>query len=154
MNCDKKKAIDLLEFSVIFTVFVLPPMCARSKSVLYTVPETALQQFFFILKICFLASFEEILYRLYLPFRLKTVFVKIKRYRPAYFFITELVPLFFFAAAHIYLGIASAVYAFFAGSLFRVLYVTLKMKINKNAALISIIALHTVNNAVVFAYIF
>ncbi|WP_024468555.1 type II CAAX prenyl endopeptidase Rce1 family protein [Treponema pedis] len=142
MNYDKKKIVNLTEFIIIFSFFILPPMLTSSPARY----ENGAFSFSELLRICFFAGYEEVLYRAYLPFRLKTLCFKFKNKKTFYFCLTEILPIVFFTAAHIYLGVLNTAYAFFAGAAFRLFYVFLKKKIHYAAALGVIIFIHSLNN--------
>lgn len=146
MNYDKKMIIHFAEFIVVFIIFILPPMLCTEAPALPAKPESLPQYFFLIVKVILFAAYEEALYRLYLPFRLKTLLKKSAI--ASYFFITEFMPAVFFACAHLYLGTANAVYAFAAGGFFRVVYVFFKTKYGIWSAFCLIVFIHTVHNLI------
>lgn len=148
MNYDKKMIIrNFAEFMIIFTILILPPMVCTESPVLPAKPDTVLQYFLLILKVILSAAYEEVLYRLYLPFRLKTLLKKSAA--KSYFFLTEIMPAVFFGSAHFYLGIVNGIYAFAAGGIFRILYISFKTKFGIYSALCLIICIHTVHNLIV-----
>lgn len=146
MNYDKKMIIYFAEFTVIFMVFILPPMLCLEKPVRPAKPETVSQYFFLIVKVILSAAYEESLYRLYMPFRLKTLLKTARQH--LIFFLTEIMPVIFFACAHFYLGTANAVYAFAAGGIFRIIYVFFKTKCDLFPAFCFIVFIHTVHNLI------
>ncbi len=156
MRFDKMKKINLLEFIAIFVVFVLPSMLNNEEFKGIQVPSSTYDYFILILKVVFLASYEEALYRLYLPFRLGSFFDNsegiFKNHSKFYFFPVEFMPILFFSLAHRYLGFFSVLYAFFMGCVFRILYLFLKKRCSILSAFIIVALLHSANNLLVIYY--
>ena len=76
MIYDKKNLICLAEFLLILSVFVLPPIVSARNFTLPEPPEPLLLNVVFILKIICAAVYEEMLYRVYLPFRLQSFYTQ------------------------------------------------------------------------------
>lgn len=111
-----------------------------------------------VLRTLLFAAYEEVLYRLYLPFRIKSFYGTNPEKFRTYFTASEVFPVIFFAAAHRYLGLFNVLYALTVGIIFRVLYFTLKKKIEikieqKKAIIIAaliVILIHSFNNLIVY----
>ncbi len=129
MRFDKKKTINLLEFIAIFTFFVLPPMLNTQKFEDIIIPKAFFKLILFIFEVFALATYEELLYRVYLPYRIKSF-----KNNKFFFMCSEFFPIFVFALAHRYLGLANILYAFVMGALFRVIYLFFKKLFAKRYA--------------------
>lgn len=162
MHFDKKTLRFLFEFIFIFIIFVLPPMLNNRDFTPPPRPEGAFYILLFMSKIVFFSAYEEILYRIYLPYRIKSFYGKnTDRFNSA-FAVSEITPVIFFALAHRYLGFFNVLYAMAAGIIFRILYVLIQKKFGTkcsitragiNAAL-CIILLHSVHNGIIYLLIF
>lgn len=162
MYFDKKTIRILLEFIFIFTIFVLPPILNSRDFILPPRPEGFFYILVFISKIVFFAAYEEILYRLYLPYRIKSFYGQAINSLKYYFWISEIFPIIFFALAHRYLGMFNVLYAAVAGIIFRALYIFIQKKSadkysTTNASIkaaLCIILLHSVHNGIIYILIF
>lgn len=146
MIYDKKKLINSIEFVLIFVFFVLPPIFVRKKMADIFVYKGAINNFLFVFKVIFLAFYEEFIYRMYLPFRIKSFYAIEHKPSKTVFFAAEIVPAVLFAAAHSYLGFYNTLYALAAGFIFRFIYCFFKNKINAAAALGILSILHSGHN--------
>ena len=115
MHFDKKTLRFLLEFIFIFTIFVLPPMLNKRDFTPPPQPEGFFYVLVFISKIVFFAAYEEILYRIYLPYRIKSFYGENPESFKSAFAAYEILPVIFFALAHRYLGPFNVLYAAAAG---------------------------------------
>lgn len=143
MIYDKKNLICLAEFLLILSVFVLPPIVSARN---FTLPEPLLLNVVFILKIICAAVYEELLYRVYLPFRLQSFYTQKAVPFNRSFLLSELPPVLFFALAHRYLGLFNVLYAFAAGCIFRLVYKRLRIKHHFWVCAAFISALHSAHN--------
>ncbi len=154
MRFDKMKKINFLEFIIIFAIFVIPPLFSNEKFIAFVVPKNPYDLILFILKIIALASFEELLYRIYLPFRIESFFdsnetsLQYFKAHKGYFFCSELLPIIFFALAHRYLGLWNVVYAFAMGIIFRFIFVFMKRRFSLISAFLVVAILHSAHNFV------
>lgn len=150
MIYDKKKKNNLIEFIAIFLIFVVPPMVNTNTPTPFFLnykKNTATTLIFLIIS----ASYEELLYRVYLPFRLKSFFYikpTSSNKKTTFFLITECIPLICFAFAHVAYGLANVGYAFCAGTIFRKLYTFIKNKFNCKIAFICVLTLHALHNII------
>ena len=119
MHFDKKTIRILLEFIFIFSIFVLPPILNTGNFNILA----------FMGKMVFLASYEEILYRIYLPFRIKSFYGENSGFFKSCFLSSEVFPILCFAFAHRYMGSFNVLYAMAAGIIFRLLYIIIKKNI-------------------------
>ena len=162
MHFDKKTLRFLLEFIFIFTIFVLPPMLNKRDFTPPPQPEGILYVLVFILKIVFFAAYEEILYRIYLPYRIKSFYGENPESFKSAFAAYEILPVIFFALAHRYLGPFNVLYAAAAGIIFRVLYVLIQKKASTKCSItiasikaaLCVIVLHSVHNGIIYLLIF
>ena len=162
MHFDKKTLRFLLEFIFIFTIFVLPPMLNKRDFTPPPQPEGILYVLVFILKIVFFAAYEEILYRIYLPYRIKSFYGENPESFKSAFAAYEILPVIFFALAHRYLGSFNVLYAAAAGIIFRVLYVLIQKKASAKRSItiasikeaLCVIVLHSVHNGIIYLLIF
>ena len=162
MHFDKKTLRFLLEFIFIFTIFVLPPMLNKRDFTPPPQPEGILYVLVFILKIVFFAAYEEILYRIYLPYRIKSFYGENPESFKSAFAVSEILPVIFFALAHRYLGPFNVLYAAAAGIIFRVLYVLIQKKASTKCSItiasikaaLCVIVLHSVHNGIIYLLIF
>ena len=146
MIYDKKNLICLAEFLLILSVFVLPPIVSARNFTLPEPPEPLLLNVVFILKIICAAVYEELLYRVYLPFRLQSFYTQKAVPFNRSFLLSELPPVLFFALAHRYLGLFNVLYAFAAGCIFRLVYKRLRIKHHFRVCAAFISALHSAHN--------
>ncbi len=162
MHFDKKTLRFLLEFIFIFTIFVLPPMLNKRDFTPPPQPEGILYVLVFISKIVFFAAYEEILYRIYLPYRIKSFYGENPESFKSAFAAYEILPVIFFALAHRYLGPFNVLYAAAAGIIFRVLYVLIQKKSSAKCSIttasikaaLCVIVLHSVHNGIIYLLIF
>lgn len=162
MHFDKKTLRFLLEFIFIFTIFVLPPMLNKRDFTPPPQPEGFFYVLVFILKIVFFAAYEEILYRIYLPYRIKSFYGENPESFKSAFAAYEILPVIFFALAHRYLGPFNVLYAAAAGIIFRVLYVLIQKKASAKCSItiasikaaLCVIVLHSVHNGIIYLLIF
>ena len=162
MHFDKKTLRFLLEFIFIFTIFVLPPMLNKRDFTPPPQPEGILYVLVFISKIVFFAAYEEILYRIYLPYRIKSFYGENPESFKSAFAAYEILPVIFFALAHRYLGPFNVLYAAAAGIIFRVLYILIQkkssakfsIKMSSIKAALCVIVLHSVHNGIIYLLIF
>lgn len=162
MHFDKKTLRFLLEFIFIFTIFVLPPMLNKRDFTPPPQPEGILYVLVFISKIVFFAAYEEILYRIYLPYRIKSFYGENPESFKSAFAAYEILPVIFFALAHRYLGPFNVLYAAAAGIIFRVLYVLIQKKASTKCSItiasikaaLCVIVLHSVHNGIIYLLIF
>ena len=150
MIYDKKNLICLAEFLLILSVFVLPPIVSARNFTLPEPPEPLLLNVVFILKIICAAVYEELLYRVYLPFRLQSFYTQKAVPFNRSFLLSELPPILFFALAHRYAGVYTVLYACAAGCLFRFIYKKLAGRYSRLLGFISVCALHSAHNLAVF----
>ena len=157
MHFDKKTLRFLLEFIFIFTIFVLPPMLNKRDFTPPPQPEGFFYVLVFISKIVFFAAYEEILYRIYLPYRIKSFYGENPESFKSALAVYEILPVIFFALAHRYLGFLNVIYAAAAG-----LYVLIKknssakcsITIASIKAALCVIVLHSVHNGIIYLLIF
>ena len=162
MRFDKKTIRILLEFIFIFSIFVLPPILNTGNFTLPSKPEGFFNILAFMGKIVFLASYEEILYRIYLPFRIKSFYGENSGFFKSCFLSSEVFPILCFAFAHRYMGSFNVLYAMAAGIIFRLLYIIIKKNIESKrekktafiAAALCIILIHSFHNGIVYFFIF
>lgn len=162
MYFDKKNIRILLEFILIFALFVLPPILNTGTFKPVPKPENLSDMLIFAGKIVFLAAYEEILYRIYLPFRIKSFYGKNSDFLKSRFLSSEGFPVLCFALAHRYLGPFNVLYAMTAGIIFRFLYIIIKKNMESKAekktasiaSAIYIILIHSVHNVIVYFFIF
>ncbi|AAS11834.1 MULTISPECIES: CPBP family intramembrane glutamic endopeptidase [Treponema] len=162
MHFDKKTLRFLLEFIFIFTIFVLPPMLNKRDFTPPPQPEGFFYVLVFISKIVFFAAYEEILYRIYLPYRIKSFYGENPESFKSAFAVYEILPVIFFALAHRYLGPFNVLYAAAAGIIFRVLYVLIQKKASTKCSItiasikaaLCVIVLHSVHNGIIYLLIF
>lgn len=143
MIFDKKNNVDFIEFFLVITIFVIPPIFNKKNPELIPKPADIAAFFLFLLQIVSHAGYEEILYRMYLPYRIKKITSKNTNYP-----LIEIIPIILFSLAHIYLGIINVVYAFFAGCIFRVFYLFLKRKTGITIAFMIVTLIHSLNNII------
>ncbi|UTC63497.1 CPBP family intramembrane metalloprotease [Treponema sp. OMZ 788] len=161
MYFDKKTLKILFEFIFIFVIFVLPPILNNKTFTPPPQPEGFFYILIFISKIVFLAAYEEILYRIYLPYRIKSFYEKNSQ-NCKLAAVSEILPIIFFASAHRYLGIFNVLYAAAAGIIFRSLYVIIQNKFLAKCSLsnasikaaLCIILFHSVHNGIIYLLIF
>lgn len=162
MHFDKKTLRFLLEFIFIFTIFVLPPMLNKKDFTPPPQPESFFYVLVFISKIVFFAAYEEILYRIYLPYRIKSFYGENPESFKSAFAVYEILPVIFFALAHRYLGFLNVLYAAAAGIIFRSLYVLIQKKSSAKCSItiasikaaLCVIVLHSVHNGIIYLLIF
>ncbi|AIN94727.1 CPBP family glutamic-type intramembrane protease [Treponema putidum] len=162
MCFDKKSIRILLEFIFIFTVFVIPPMLNTRAFIPPNKPEGFFYSLIFISKIVFFAAYEEILYRIYLPYRIKSLYGQRAHTIKYCFWSSEIFPIIFFALAHRYLGFLNVLYAMAAGIIFRILYVLIQKKFGTKysparasiTAAVCVIFIHSVHNCIIYLLIF
>ena len=152
MHFDKKTLRFLLEFIFIFTIFVLPPMLNKRDFTPPPQPEGFFYVLVFISKIVFFAAYEEILYRIYLPYRIKSFYGENPESFKSAFAAYEILPVIFF----------NVLYAAAAGIIFRVLYVLIQKKASTKCSItiasikaaLCVIVLHSVHNGIIYLLIF
>lgn len=162
MPFDKKSLRILLEFIFIFLVFVLPPILNNRDFAPPPPPKGIFYILVFISKIVFSSAYEEILYRIYLPYRIKSFYGKTPQTFKSYITASEGLPIIFFALAHRYLGLFNVLYAMAAGIIFRILYVLIQKKSDTRCSIIHasikaalcIILLHSAHNGIIYLLIF
>ncbi|UTC77714.1 CPBP family intramembrane metalloprotease [Treponema sp. OMZ 799] len=162
MHFDKKTLRFLFEFIFIFIIFVLPPMLNNRAFTSPPQPEGVFYILLFISKIVFFAAYEEILYRIYLPYRIKSFYGKNPQAFKSYITASEILPIIFFALAHRYLGLFNVLYAMAAGIIFRILYILIQKKFGTKCSIaragikaaLCIILLHAVHNGIIYLLIF
>ncbi|UTC67777.1 MULTISPECIES: CPBP family intramembrane glutamic endopeptidase [unclassified Treponema] len=157
MRFDKKTIRILAEFTFIFIVFVLPPILNNKEFSMPPKPQGFFKVLIFAAKIVFLAAYEEVLYRIYLPYRIKTLLGNTNKFGP-YLSAPEILSVLLFALAHRYLGFFNMLYALAAGIIFRILYLAFKKKMEckteqKKAiitAALIVTIIHSCNNGIVY----
>lgn len=140
---------ELVLFLFIIFAIVLPSILTTHTFVLPARPSNYQALSLFLFKIFFLAMFEELIYRVYLPFQLKRFFLKQDEFmnmRKSYVFI--LISNFLFAMAHLYLGLVNVFFAFVMGLFFSFIYAFFKK--NAYIAFFVISLIHFIYNTIAF----
>ena len=139
--------LEICFFLFVIFVFIFPSVL--NEKPLTVPPKLEISSFFFI-KVFIFAMFEELIYRLYLPFQMERFYClkngqngKVKR-------IFIIISNIFFGFAHFYLGIYNIVFAFISGLFFSLIYEYVKKKINSSFAFFIISFVHFCYNAVAF----
>ena len=141
--------LELLLFFFVLTTIVLPSMFTSHTFTLPIKPQNYMQAYLFFAKIFICAMFEELIYRVYLPFQMKRFFLKqnwiIKQRENKIFIIISNI---FFALAHSYLGILNVCFAFIMGFFFSFIYEIIKRHLNSFYAFSTISLIHFCYNSV------
>lgn len=141
--------LELLLFLFIFTTIILPTIFTSHTFILPTKSQSYTHAYLFFAKIFICAMFEELIYRVYLPFQMKRFFLKqnwiIKQRENKIFIIISNI---LFALAHSYLGILNVCFAFIMGLFFSFIYEYLKK--NTYVAFFMISLIHFFHNAIMF----
>ena len=149
------------QFLLVFECMILCALIVPPK------PAGLYDQLSFYIMVAFAAVYEELLYRVYIPNRLHTLYeLCVQRFRVSHFpfishlkdgrltlFVTESPAILLFAAAHRYLGIASVCFAACAGAVFRFGYLRLKCRLPPYAGITIIIVFHSIWNVFVYTYL-
>ncbi len=134
------------ELLAVIVLFIVPPIMRGIygiEAVYPTKPESLSAFLYFLCLVCFSAGFEELLYRLYLPYRLKTLF---SSKGSVSFICVEAVPIALFAVAHLQAGWGTVIYAAFAGLLFRSIFCAVQKKYTLAVAMLSLSLIHSIHN--------
>lgn len=134
---------------VIFTI-VLPSIATRHTFIMPLKPETHWDVFAFFFKVFIFAMFEELIYRVYLPFQMKRFFltqddVVNKRKEQLFIIISNIL----FSLAHLYLGTLNSIFAFIIGLFFSFVYEIIKRYRNIFYAFFTISLIHFCYNSIV-----
>ncbi len=135
-----------IEITLVFLFLVFPPLFVSPADPPFQGQLLALPPVLFVITVLLLAFSEELLYRAYLPWRLKVLLPERK-------WLTESIPLLFFALGHRYLGWQSVVFALAAGSLFRLLFIFVSKKKGPVAALAVNGTVHGLWNLALYQFI-
>ena len=141
--------LSLFLFVLFFLIF--PSILNRQEFTLPTKPKTLFDALFFFSGVLIFAMFEELIYRVYIPFQLKSLynfFVKLK-INSVETIIFSRISNIFFALAHSYLGIYNVVFALIMGGFFSLIYETIKLKKQWSCAFLIISFLHFCYNTIV-----
>lgn len=150
MSKTDSTSFDLFIFFCVLTFFVFPPIFSGSNFNLTPKPSYISAFFLQVFKIFFAASFEEILYRAYLPFQINRL-VCLKENKAVRIF-AESIPVLLFALAHRYLSFGNVVLAFAAGIVFRLIFLAVKNKADSLIALLAVCLLHGFYNLSVYCF--
>ena len=149
-----------IECAAVFIFLLLPPVFSTTQFTLPPQPVGWYAQAVFCFKTICAAFYEEILYRLYTPYRLNRIYTDYIRPRlykaslASLFLFTEFPSLLLFALAHRYLGLYSVLFAAAAGGFFRIAYSKLKQFFNPAASIIIVAAVHGFWNIGVYVYLY
>ena len=168
-------ALLVIECTAVCVFLLLPPLFSTEPFILPPKPEDGYALIVFCCKTIYAAAYEEVLYRLYTPYRLSLIYtdyivprlqaMRSREYGSgtvvqksslangaAVFFFTEAPALFLFAFAHRYLGLGSLIFAAGAGILFRVAYCMLKRVLPPAGSIAIVAGLHGLWNIGVYFY--
>ena len=140
-------------FLFVLFVFVFPSIFNTQGFALAKKPKILFDTLYFFSNILIIAMFEELIYRVYIPFQLKTLynFFMIVKKNKIETIIFSLISNIFFALAHSYLGIYNVIFAFIMGNIFSLIYEIIKLKKNGYYAFFAVSLFHFFYNAIAFA---
>lgn len=150
-----------IEFPLfLFVVFALVLPCILNERifVIPSRPETLQEILYFLVRIFVFATFEELIYRVYLPTQMTRLYVSRNRYynqlKKKEKYIFHIISNIFFAFAHSYLGVFNILFAFISGIIFSLIYEYVNKKLNMLCAVFLISLFHFFYNSVAFYFIY
>ncbi len=155
----------LIEFILISSICIIPPIFSDQVFSLPPKPVGVYESFYFTTHVLTAAFYEEVLYRLYLPNRLyilisafiQNLFTEqnndFRQSKTKVFLGIEAAAICLFAAAHLYLGFFSVLFAGCFGIITRYSYLKLKQHISWALSLSILTIVHTGWNGIVYLYL-
>ena len=146
------KTIFFIEFCFFYFVIIAIVIPSILNNRILVIPTKLELNAFFFFRVFIFATFEELIYRVYLPFQMDRFYflinrcnVQLKKLNP---FI--LVSNVLFAFAHSYLGVYNIIFAFIVGIGFSLIYKYVKEKVNIYSAIFTISLIHFFYNSIAF----
>lgn len=171
---DTRTVLLFLECAAVFLFLLLPPLFSMAPFTIPPKPEGWYALIVFCCKTICAAAYEELLYRLYTPYRLHNIYEEYIAPRMSVgnhlaadtlqqkqfccrtivvFFVTEVPAWLLFTLAHRYLGIAPLLFAAGAGAVFRAAYCRLKRWCTPAVSITIVAGVHGLWNIGVYWYL-
>jgi|GEM_PF-1501436 hypothetical protein len=146
--------IEICLFLFVMLALVFPSILNDKPLILPVKPKGLLDTFFFFFRVLILAMFEELIYRVYIPFQMRR-FYYLKNRQDDKPIIKQsiIISNIIFALAHSYLGFYNIIFAFIGGAGFSLIYEIIKNKITVYFAFFTISLVHFFYNAITFWFL-